>query len=226
MKKIITIILAVVLVLSFTACGAKTPSLDEVIAAVDEGKITFESALEKGWITEEWLTEYREENSVEAEDKFTSAMVKDFETKTITGETYTKDDLSKVTLICYITEGTVNGDEAINSIKAKYDEVKELGGDVVVVVGEDADFSKFKDLKCKVIIDNDSFEAGMGKYYEMMGGRDFGGAWNIEGSFLSSWGMKLDEKTLIDNAKSFVELSVNHDKDKEDGNAEQPTIMG
>ena len=226
MRKIITIILVLAMVFSFAACGSSKPTIDEVIAAVDEGKITFESALEKGWITEEWLEEYRAEHSVEADDKFTSAMVGDFETTNINGEKYTNKDFSKVTLVCYITEGTEIGDEAISAIKAKYDEVVELGGDVVIAVSENADFKKFKDLKCEVIIDNDSFKTGMGKYYEMIGGKDFGGAWNIDGSFLSSWASSLDEKSLIDNATSFVELSKNHDENKEDGDPDQPAVMG
>ena len=45
---------ALALCLTLSACGSKAPSPEEVEAAIRDGSVTVEDALDKGWITQEW----------------------------------------------------------------------------------------------------------------------------------------------------------------------------
>lgn len=51
MNKKLLLTAALALCLSLTACAEKAPSLDEVEAAIRDGSVTMEDALDKGWIT-------------------------------------------------------------------------------------------------------------------------------------------------------------------------------
>ena len=54
MKKKIVLAIALALCLALSACGSKSPSLEEVESAIRDGSVTIEDALDKGWITQEW----------------------------------------------------------------------------------------------------------------------------------------------------------------------------
>ena len=64
MKKIITLILALVMVLSMAACGKTSsglPTPEERIAAIKSGEVTEQEAIEMGWLDDEmeaWLKEH------------------------------------------------------------------------------------------------------------------------------------------------------------------------
>lgn len=56
MKKIITLILALVMVLSMAACGKTSsglPTPEERIAAIKSGEVTEQEAIEMGWLDDE-----------------------------------------------------------------------------------------------------------------------------------------------------------------------------
>ena len=49
MKKFLTMLLALVMVLSLAACGEKRPSQEDVEQSIEAGTLTIEDALDKGW---------------------------------------------------------------------------------------------------------------------------------------------------------------------------------
>ena len=58
MKKFTGAVIAALCMVSLTACGSKKPSLEEVEKSIAEGNVTVEDALEKGWVTQEWVDDY------------------------------------------------------------------------------------------------------------------------------------------------------------------------
>ena len=55
MKRFAIIIAAAACALALAACAPQTPTLDEVEKAIAEGNVTLEDALDKGWVTQEWV---------------------------------------------------------------------------------------------------------------------------------------------------------------------------
>lgn len=51
MKKKMILAGALALCLTLSACGSQAPSREEVEAAIEDGSITVEDALNKGWVT-------------------------------------------------------------------------------------------------------------------------------------------------------------------------------
>ena len=93
---------ALALCLTLSACGSKAPSPEEGEAAIRDGSVTIEDALDKGWITQEWADSYLEERSVPAADKMAVNKVGAFETETLTGETYTGADLPDTAFLVFL----------------------------------------------------------------------------------------------------------------------------
>lgn len=104
MKRLTAFFLAAVCVLSLAACGSQKPSLDEVEKAISEGNVTVEDALEKGWVTQEWADEYRAQNAVPAGNKLEAGMIGDFTTTTVTGDSFTKDQMEDITYFAFLTQ--------------------------------------------------------------------------------------------------------------------------
>ena len=94
--------LAAVMTLSLTACGEKTPSLEEVEQAIEAGTLTVEDALDKGWVDQAWADAYWEESSVPAVSKIEANRVGEFTTTTLSGEPFTREDLGDVLLFAFV----------------------------------------------------------------------------------------------------------------------------
>lgn len=77
----------------WAACGSKAPSQEEVEEAIRNGSVTVEDALDKGWVTQEWVDSYLDEGSVPAADKVAVNMVGEFETVTLEGDAFTNKDI-------------------------------------------------------------------------------------------------------------------------------------
>jgi len=92
-KKMVSVILTGAMILSMTACGTQKPDLKEVENAIANGEVTLEDALEKEWVTQEWVDEYLEENSHAAADKTVSFAIGEFETTTVSGEKYSNKNM-------------------------------------------------------------------------------------------------------------------------------------
>ena len=153
MNKKLLLTAALALCLSLTACAEKAPSLDEVEAAIRDGSVTMEDALDKGWITQEWADSYLEENSVPAADKVAVNMVGEFTTETAAGEAFTNQDLPPVAFVAFLDpedEGAAEFYQAlVDADKLAALEVRSrLPGDVVQLAGKQG----HKKLK-KIFID-------------------------------------------------------------------------
>lgn len=102
MQKKRVVAAALALCLTLGACGSKAPSQEEVEAAIRDGSVTVQDALDKGWITQEWADSYLEENTVPAADKVAFNKVGDFTTQTLAGEEFTNEDLPSVAFVAFL----------------------------------------------------------------------------------------------------------------------------
>ena len=80
MNKHVILAGALALCLTLSACGDKAPKQEEVEAAIRDGSLTVEDALDKGWIDQAWVDSCMEESSVPAADKVAVNRVGRFET--------------------------------------------------------------------------------------------------------------------------------------------------
>lgn len=209
MKKIITFMLAGVLMLSLSACTSGKPELKEVEEAIANGSVTAEDALDKGWVDEAWMEEYnkaQEALSVPASDKTTSNMIGEFETTTQNGDAFKNSDLSKVTFFAFINPNSDSGKEAYNVITENYDAITQGGGDVLILNTTDEKSDLFEESKCPVVFYNDSIIAAMGSLTEMVHEDGFSGSWNGNGAFLTAWNSKIDGEKLVSAISDIVAM--------------------
>ena len=222
-KKIVTmgvLLLCMILV----ACGSNTPSLEEVEAAIEDGSVTVQDALDKGWITQEWADSYLEENSVPAADKIAVNKVGEFVTETKDGDTFANEDLSDVTFLAFIDPADTGAADFYESLTAGIEGVRGEGADIVVCSKGDMEAELFQDAPFPVVAYNDSLKTALAQNDEMASGSPCVGVWYVNGSLLSAWSTLIDADDLADSAAGFVAMGQDMDESPEDGSA--PVAMG
>ncbi|HJB76429.1 MAG TPA: hypothetical protein H9940_03495 [Candidatus Oscillibacter avistercoris] len=201
--------LAAVMTLSLTACGEKTPSLEEVEQAIEAGTLTIEDALEKGWIDQAWVDAYQEEHSVPADSKMEANVVGDFTTTTLSGEEFTRDQLGDVVFFAFLDPNAEGTQTFYDALAEGYDGVAENGADIVVCTKSESGNELFAEAPFPVILYNDSLKAAIGGNSGMVEDEETPNtaSWYVNGSFLSAWYSSVEGENLPASAASFVEMS-------------------
>ena len=190
-------VIAALCMVSLTACGSKKPSLEEVEKSIAEGNVTVEDALEKGWVTQEWVDDYYEERTIPAADKMTANAIDDFETTTLSGEEFTKEDIPSVTFFTFI---------------------KENGGEIIVCNKNAEEISMFEDAPFPVLEYNDSLKKATENYKDMIEGIPNTGVWYVGEAFYSAWSPKAEAESLIKEAESYKSIVDEQNSSTDDGN--------
>lgn len=199
--------MAAVCAASMAACGgSKTPDPAEVEQAIEEGNVTVKDALEKGWVTQEWADAYLDKNSIPAADKMAANAVGEFTAETVSGEEYTRDQITGATFFAFLDPEDENAEEYFQGLKDAYDSVKEKGAEILVCIKKEDGTELFQDAPFPVIIYNDSVKDAVKNNIEMIEGIPNTGSWYIEGAFLSAWYGKIDAESLADAAEGFVKI--------------------
>lgn len=208
MKKWMAILAAAGCLLALSGCGQQKPSLDEVEQTINEGNITVEDALDKGWITQEWADQYIASNTVDAADKTVSFGIGDFKTQTAAGEEFTREDLNPVTFWAFIDPSDSEAESWYQALTESYQEIEDKGAEVLVCTKDDEDFSMFEDAPFTVIVYNDSVEEALSNngMSEMVEELPNTGNWFVGEYFASSWYSKLTAEDLIEAADGFIGL--------------------
>ena len=201
--------MATVLSLSLTACGEKQPSQAEVEQAIEAGTLTIEDALDKGWIDQAWVDAYEEENSVPAASKMETNKVGDFTTETLSGETFTSDQLGTVVFFAFLDPSAEGTQTFYDALVAGYDGVVENGVDILVCSKSETGNEMFAEAPFPVVLYNDSLEAAVGGNSSMVEDEETPNtaSWYVNGSFLSAWYSTVDGVELPESAAAFVEMS-------------------
>lgn len=195
--------MAVLCMVSLTACGSKKPSLEEVEKSIKEGNVTVEDALEKGWVTQEWVDDYNEERAVPAADKMAVNAIGDFSTTTISGEEFTKEDVSPVTFFAFMDGADKDAQNFYDELTSAYEAVKEKGGDIVVCNKNKEEISLFEGAPFPVIEYNDSLKKATENHKSMIEELPNTGAWYVDGSFYSAWSIKIDSKSMMEEVEGY-----------------------
>ena len=206
MKKMTMLLLTSAIAVSLVACGESKPTEEEIIAALEEGTLTMEDAVEKEYVDQQWVDDYRAENSVPAADKAQSNMLADFETETMDGEVFTSDDLSPVTFIAFLNPNSQEAQTQYNVLVETYEDVVAGGSDVLVVntTGEASEL--FDNAPFSIVSYNDSMKTGLGTLEEMVNEDGFTGSWNVNGSFMSAWYMTVDGDGFAETGTAMGEM--------------------
>ena len=206
MKRFAAIFLAAVCTLSLTACGSQKPSLDEVEKAISEGNVTVEDALEKGWVTQEWVDNYIEQRSVPATSKTEAGAIGDFSTTTLSGEEFTREQMADVTLFVFLDPADPDAETFYQALADGYEGVKENGAEILVCTKSEDGNEMFEAAPFPVIHYNDSLKNAVGTHKDMIEGMPNTASWCVNASFLSSWFSAVKADDLPDSAASFVEM--------------------
>lgn len=216
MKKYIMFALALSLSLTVSACGSKAPSLEEVEAAIRDGSVTVQDALDKGWVTQDWAEAYLEENSVPAADKIAVNRVGEFETETLSGDPFTNQDLPATTFLVFLDPEDEQALDFYDALLQAVEEVRSAGGDIVVCNKGSMDAQLVQDAPFPVISYNDSMKTALAQNDEMASGIPCTGVWYVNGSLISAWISQIDGDDLADSAASFVAMSQENESDSQD----------
>ena len=206
-EKIVTmgvLLLCMILV----ACGSNTPSLEEVEAAIEDGSVTVQDALDKGWITQEWADSYLEENSVPAADKIAVNKVGEFVTETKDGDTFANEDLSDVTFLAFIDPADTGAADFYESLTAGIEGVRGEGVDIVVCSKGGMDAELYQDAPFSVVEYNDAMKDALAQNDGMASEIPCVGVWYVDGSLISAWSSEVDAASLADSAASFAGMAA------------------
>lgn len=225
MKRLTAFFLAAVCALSLAACGSQKPSLDEVEQAISEGNVTVEDALEKGWITQEWVDEYTAQHSTPTLSKTEAGMIGDFTATTLSGEEFTKEQMADATLFVFLDPADSGAEAFYQALIECYEGVKENGAEILVCTKSENGNEMFSEAPFPVIHYNDSLKAATENHTEMITGLPNCAVWCVNGSFYSSWASAVDADSLAGNAASYVEIAqeISENADDSDNKA---VVMG
>lgn len=213
------IVAQLALCLTLSACGSKAPSPEEVEAAIRDGSVTIEDALDKGWITQEWADSYQEERSVPAADKMAVNKVGAFETETLTGETYTGADLPDTAFLVFLDPEDPGAADFYTGLVDAVEDVRAAGADIVVCSKGDMDHELFQDAPFPVVAYNESMQEALAQNDEMASEIPCVGVWYVNGSLISAWTSQVEAEDLAASAPSFVAMTQEDDPSGEDGMA-------
>lgn len=206
MNKKLIFTAALALCMTLTACGSKAPSQEEVEAAIRDGSVTVQDALDKGWITQEWVDAYEKENSVPAADKVAVNMVGKFTTETVAGEPFTNEDMPDVAFVAFLDPEDEGAADFFQVLTDAVEEVRAAGADIVVCNKGSMDAQLFQDAPFSVVAYNDSMQKALAQNDEMASGIPCTGVWYVDGSLISAWLSQVDAEDLTESAASFVAM--------------------
>ncbi|OUN06002.1 hypothetical protein B5G43_10460 [Flavonifractor sp. An92] len=218
--------LAGVVALSLAACGNKKPSLEEVEQAIQEGTLTVEDALDKGWVDQEWVDSYVEANSVPAADKTEAGAVGEFTTQTLSGEAFTRDQLSPVTFLAFVDPENGEAEAFYQTLKDAWEGVQEAGAGVVLCIKGESGRDRFADSPFPVIVYNDSLREALGNNQSMVEELANTGAWYVNGAIFSAWSSSLEVEDFISSAQSFVQIGAEKDDTPSGGGMTDASTSG
>lgn len=197
---------ALALCLGLAACGSKAPSQEEVEEAIRNGSVTVEDALDKGWVTQEWVDSYLDEGSVPAADKVAVNMVGEFETVTLEGDVFTNKDMGSTLFLAFLDPEDTGASDFYQALTDGLEGVRAAGADILVCSKGGMDAELFQDAPFTVVEYNDSMKSALAGNDEMASGSPCVGVWYVNGSLLSAWSMEIDGESLADSAESFVAM--------------------
>ena len=225
MKRLTMIVLALACALSLAACGSQKPSLDDVEQALENGSLTVEDAVNKGWITQEWADEYEQQQSVPAASKTEAGAIGEFSTTTLSGEEFTREQMADVTLFVFLDPTVPDAEAFYQALTDGYEGVKENGAEILVCTKSEDGNELFEDAPFPVIHYNDSLKTAVGNYTEMIEGQSNTSSWCVNASFLSAWSTTAESEKLADSAASFVEMRKEMASGADNGNGGM-AVMG
>lgn len=215
MKKKMILAGALALCLTLSACGSQAPSQEEVEAAIEDGSITVEDALNKGWVTQEWVDGYMEENTVPAADKIAINKVGEFETKTVTGDPFTNQDIPAAAFVVFLDPEDAGAQAYYDELVKAVEDVRAAGADIVVCSKGGMDAELYQDAPFSVVEYNDSMKAALAQNDGMASGIPCVGVWYVNGSLISAWISQVEAASLADSADGFVGMAT--EKENESG---------
>lgn len=213
MSKHVILAGALALCLTLSACGDKAPKQEEVEAAIRDGSLTVEDALNKGWIDQAWVDSYMEENSVPAADKMAVNRVGEFETQTAAGETFTNEDMADVAFVAFVDPEDEGAADFCQALTDGMEGVRAAGADILVCVKGDVNAELFSDVLFPVVSYNDSMQEALAQNDEMASGIPCTGVWYVDGSLISAWITRLSAEDLADSAASFAAMDQGSETD-------------
>ena len=115
MKKIIAFILCCLACVNMVACGNQKPSDNEIVTAINEGRIAITDALKDRLITEEWLIKHNLIRIAKDPDKLGMSMG-EFSTESVIHGTIDNTFFDNFENGCYTLFFTSNSSEGIANI--------------------------------------------------------------------------------------------------------------
>lgn len=213
MKKMITMLLIAAMSFTMVGCKEQKPSLDEVSEAIDNGTLTIEDALSKGWVDQAWVDQRNEDMSVPAANKMTSNLLGDFETKTVNGEVLKKSELNALTYFAFLNPFADNADEVKEILVNAYPDIVERGGDILLILMKD-ETEGYKDMPFKTVLYDEALKTALGALADMSDTANevgFTGSWNGNSAFITAWQASIDKEDLLSGLDACLEMMDKND---------------
>lgn len=226
MKKKMILAGALALCLTLSACGSQAPSREEVEAAIEDGSITVEDALNKGWVTQEWVDSYMEENTVPAADKMAVNKVGEFETQTVTGDPFTNQDIPAVAFMVFMDPEDAGAQAYYDELVKAVEDIRAAGADIVVCSKGGMDAELYQDAPFSVVEYNDAMKTVLAQNDGMASEIPCVGVWYVDGSLISAWSSEVDAASLADSAASFAGMAADGETQSGMGGSMEAMPMG
>lgn len=201
MKKLIVILIVCILTGSLAGCSS-TPSEEKIKQALEDGTITLEDAMSKGWIDQEWI-----DANYERLDAFNKIYLFDpFTTTYLDGtEVSSKIIEGKMCLVFFNTQGETTMEQlsAYNEVSAK---MKELDVPVLgIVTDKDLDTAREKlgEIDFPIIVYNEEMQKSL-ELYEDIIKDDIVSVFTKQGGIYTAWNSKVQADELLKYAEALA----------------------
>lgn len=201
MKRPIAILLLGLLTLSLAGCGSK-PSEKEIKKALENGIITVEDAMSKGWIDQEWI----EDNFEPIEAKTKIHLFDPFETTYLDGTEAPQNIIQgRMCLVFFNTQGEKTMKE-LEIFNDAYEQMQEKGVPVLgIITDEDLESAKvkLKDIEFPIIVYNDSMKKSLEQYDEIINS-DITSVFTKDGGIYTAWSNSSTVEGLVKYAEELA----------------------
>lgn len=226
MKKIFWGVLSAALLTASLAGCASKPSETEILSALESGTLTTEDAMDKGYVTNEWVSEYLEETSIPASDKLSVNLMGAFKTKDKNGAEFSFAPSEMPILFLFADPENSESLANIQRTETAYGDIQSAGGDVVLVLlGEDVP-EALTDSQLPTIFYNEDIKNQLGSNQDMIDGNAFSASWNIKGSFITAWYRTLEKDNLPQTVTDLLNTFAQKSTDETERDAGAPVPAG
>ncbi|MEG1657831.1 MAG: hypothetical protein RR288_02115 [Oscillibacter sp.] len=202
MKKVLLLCLCALSLLSLAGCGGR-PSDARIKAALDDGTITMEDAMAKGWIDQAWI----EANFEVIEGASKIYLFDAFETTYLDGTPASSKLISGRMCLVFFDSTRDTTQEKLQVFRDNAAEMEKIGVPILGILTDEAPEAAreaLADCPFPILVYNGEMQTSLARYKELLD-TDVVSVFTRDGGFYSAWIGKTDAADMLHFAQLLAD---------------------